>query len=231
MALLDLIFPKKCLSCKKGGGYFCSECLGEIKKASLVCPVCERSSPFGQVHPHCHSRYSLDGLISLFVYEGIVKEAVHRLKYRLVTDLMDEFWVLIARELSMPGEKMALFKSFLIREKPQIIPIPLFWYKENLRGFNQAGLIAKKLAESYNLGFLNNFLIRQKMTATQTKLDPKERQKNVNDAFVVNPNRSLPTTDFLLIDDVWTTGATLKAAAKVLKRAGAKKAWGLTIAR
>jgi ComF family protein len=195
-----------------------------------ICPVCGRLSPFGQTHPRCYSRFSLTGLISLFDYEGIIRKAIHQLKYRQVTDLLDEFWEIVAQELAGRAEELSSFHQFL-KEKPAVIPIPLFWYKENLRGFNQSSLIGKRLAERYNLDFLNNFLVRRKMTSTQTKLNPKERQKNVKDAFVINSHSSLPTTNFLLIDDVWTTGATLKAAGNVLKRVGAKKVWGLTLAR
>ncbi len=230
MALLDALFPRRCLGCGQTGVYFCSSCLPLIKKASQICPVCEQVSLFGQTHSHCYSGFSLTGLISLFAYEGIIRKAIHQLKYRQVTDLVDELWGIIAKELKGRVEELTSLQQFL-KKRPVAIPVPLFWYKQNLRGFNQSSLIAKRMAESYNLAFLDNFLIRQKMTLTQTKLNPKERQNNVNDAFTINSRFSLPTTNFLLIDDVWTTGATLKTAAKALKRAGAKTVWGLTIAR
>jgi ComF family protein len=227
---LDALFPRRCLGCGQTGSYICSSCLPLIKKVTQLCPVCERPSLFGQTHPGCDSRFSLTGLISLFAYEGVIRKAIHQLKYRQVTDLINEFWQIVSQELSGRAEELSSFQQFL-KKRPTVIPIPLFWYKENLRGFNQSSLIAKRMAERYNLAFLDNFLIRRRMTATQTKLNPKERQKNVKDAFVINSHFSLPTTNFLLIDDVWTTGATLKTAGKVLRRAGVKRVWGLTIAR
>lgn len=227
---MDAFFPRRCLGCGQTGGYFCPSCLLKIKRVTQICPACERPSPFGQTHPRCYSRLSLTGLISFFVYEGIIRKAIHQLKYRQVTDLLDEFWGIVTQELAGRTEELSGFHQFL-KEKPAVIPVPLFWYKENLRGFNQSSLIGERLAERCNLTFLSNFLIRQKMTSTQTKLNPKERQKNVEGAFVINSRSLLPTTNFLLMDDIWTTGATIKAAGNVLKRAGAKKVWGLTIAR
>jgi len=230
VTFLDAFFPRRCLGCGQTGGYFCPSCLPKIKRVTQICPVCERPSPFGQTHPRCYSRPSLTGLISFFVYEGIIRKAIHRLKYRQVTDLLEELWQIVTQELGGRAEELSGFHQFL-KEKPAVIPVPLFWYKENLRGFNQSSLIGERLAERCNLTFLSNFLIRQKMTSTQTKLNPKERQKNVGNAFIINPDYSLPIADCILIDDVWTTGATLKTAGSVLKRAGTKNVWGLTLAR
>ncbi|PIU36129.1 hypothetical protein COT03_00665, partial [Candidatus Shapirobacteria bacterium CG07_land_8_20_14_0_80_39_18] len=92
MSLLDLVFPKHCVSCGRAGNYFCPKCLTTIKRVRQICPVCERPTPFGQTHTFCRTRNSLDGLISLFTYEGIIRGAIHKLKYKFVTDLESEFW-------------------------------------------------------------------------------------------------------------------------------------------
>ena len=232
MGLLDLIFPKHCVGCGKEGNYFCSKCLPLIKRVKQRCPVCERPTPFGQTHDFCRTKSSLDGLISLFAYEGIARAAIHKLKYKLVTDLESDFWGIIKSDLEKRGEELLVLKKYFSGEKPVVIPIPLYWYKEHFRGFNQSSLFGKKLSDHYKLPFSDKILVRGRSVPSQTKLTQKERQKNVSGIFRPAPNISVSQyPNILLIDDVWTTGATMKEAAKTLKSAGAKMVWGLTIAR
>lgn len=231
MSLLDLLFPPHCLGCQKTGQYFCPQCLTKIKRVQQICPVCERPSPFGKTHQSCQTKYSLDGLVSFFLYGGIIREAIHKLKYRRVTDLKKELFALMEKETRSRSEEFLIFWRFLKEKSPTVIPIPLFWYKERERGFNQAGLLAKALACGNNLPFSDKILTREKMTPTQTKLNPKQRLENVKDAFAVSPNCQLLIANCLIVDDVWTTGATLKTAANLLKRNEVKDVWGLTIAR
>lgn len=232
--ILDWLFPKTCVGCGQKGLYFCPSCQKKIERVFQICPVCERSSPFGKTHSSCQTQYSLDGLISLFAYRPIIQAAIHQLKYQYVTDIENELWLITEQGLSQQ-EKLIIFEKFIRENHPTVIPIPLFWYKENLRGFNQAGLIGKRLAQLYNLPFSGKLLIRRRHTPTQTKLSPQERQKNVADAFSLSPNYHPSAggliANYLLVDDVWTTGATLKTVGNVLKRSGAKKVWGLTLAR
>ncbi len=229
MSLLDLIFPKCCLGCGRSGVYFCPACTAKIRVVFQVCPVCERSSPFGETHFNCQGRYTLSGLTSFFAYEGIIRKAIHQLKYRLVTDLKDELSQKVKEKLEKKGGEFILLDRFLTKEKPVVVPIPLYWYKENYRGFNQAELIGKIFSDRFNLPLSNKVITRKRSTLSQTKLNPKERQKNVQEAFSVA--EVPPPANILLVDDVWTTGATLKTAGNLLKKAGAKKVWGITIAR
>jgi len=113
-----------------------------------------------------------------------------------------------------------------------LVPIPLYWQRENWRGFNQAELLGRKLADYFGWQLRNDVLIRQKATLPQVGLEASQRQKNIQGVFRINYNHQIPK-DFslLLFDDVWTTGSTLKEAGGVLKRAGFKKVWGLTICR
>lgn len=230
MSILDFIFPKACFGCGRPGGYFCPNCLAKIKRVFQICPVCEKPSPFGETHPGCRSRYSLDGLTSFLVYDGTARQAIHKLKYRLVTDLKDELFRLIFQDFSQRNEFLALNK-FIIQYQPVIVPIPLYWYKYNFRGFNQATLFGQTFAQKLKLPLSEKILVRKRATISQTKLTKEERRKNVADAFTVSPIIHDSQFNILLIDDVWTTGATLKTAGNLLKRSGAKKVWGLTIAR
>lgn len=230
MSILDLIFPKACFGCGRPGGYFCPNCLAKIKRVPQICPVCEKPSPFGETHPGCRSRYSLDGLASFLVYDGTARQAIHKLKYRLVTDLKDELFRLIFQDFSQRNEFLALNK-FIIQYQPVIVPIPLYWYKYNFRGFNQATLFGQTFAQKFKLPLSEKILVRKRATISQTKLTKEERRKNVADAFTVSSIIHNSQFNILLIDDVWTTGATLKTAGNLLKRSGAEKVWGLTIAR
>lgn len=245
MGLFDLIFPKTCLKCKKEGRYFCDRCVLGIKTVFQICPVCERPSPFGLIHPLCKTRNSLDGLTSFFIYEDIIKEAIHKLKYRRITDLKSEFLQIMFNEWGQKSDEMTLLNRFIEQEKPTVIPVPLYWWKEHDRGFNQSSIIGEAIAKKFNLPFNDKILFRQKNTISQTKLKEEDRKKNVQNIFSVSPNILISPPrlasrveveagqylNILLVDDVWTTGATLKEATKTLKSAGAKKVWGLTVAR
>lgn len=217
MGLLDLLFPRNCLGCRQPGGYFCPKCVKTIKEASPIIQVNQPDSSF-------------EGLVSLFVYDGIVKEAIHRLKYRYVTDLWGEFFVIIGKKMDRKKEELDGFLGF-IKEKPLVVPVPLHWYKQNVRGFNQASLFSNSIVKKYKLPFSEKVLVRKKFTVSQTQLKGKEREKNVKGIFSVLPIIHNSTFNVLLVDDVWTTGSTLKEACKALKLAGAKKVWGFTIAR
>lgn len=218
MGLLDLLFPRNCLGCRQPGGYFCPKCAKTTKEASPIIQVNQPDS-------------SLEGLVSLFDYDGIIKEAIHRLKYRYVTDLWGEFFGIIGKRMDKKEEELGWFFKF-IKEKPLVVPVPLHWYKQNVRGFNQASLLGNSLAQKFKLPFSEKVLVRKKFTVSQTQLKGKEREKNVKNAFATPSTIILNTNpNILLVDDVWTTGSTMESAARVLRKAGAKKVWGLTIAR
>jgi len=111
-----------------------------------------------------------------------------------------------------------------------VVPVPLHWWRAWKRGFNQAELLARPLAQQLGLEVHDDFLRRIRNTKPQTKLKGDERRKNVVGAFAV-PKASVPEVkgrDILLVDDVCTTGATLNACANALKRAGARYVWALT---
>jgi competence protein ComFC len=228
MSLLDWLFPKYCLGCRRAGGYFCPQCRLKFQRATQICPVCATASLTGKTHPSCQDKYTLDGLTCLYAYNSMMKATIHKLKYELVFDLVDEFWQIARQELR--GKNTPGIREF-VKQKPLVIPVPLYWYKENNRGFNQASLLGKKLAVELKLPFVGKVLTRQKHTPTQTTLHPKERRSNVAGAFGVNSKLLPPNSKLLIIDDIWTTGATLKSCCLALKEAGAKKVWGLTIAR
>lgn len=228
---LDLFFPKKCIGCKSAGVYLCQSCVQEIKQADLVCPQCERASIGGQAHPVCQRKFGLDGLWSLGVYQALLKEAIQRLKYSgipelavVLTEVVVEYW--------------AKHQPYLLDQLRKnggrdwvVVPVPLHWYRKNWRGFNQSSLFGQTLSKQLGLGYCEA-IKRIRYTNPQARLLGKNRRQNIRNAFEIVPSYNPQTIPcVLLIDDVWTTGSTLKECCYVLKRAGVKKVWAITLAR
>ncbi|MBI2314705.1 ComF family protein [Candidatus Daviesbacteria bacterium] len=228
--LLDLLFPKKCVGCGKFDTHFCQDCVSNILQADLVCPSCEKLAIGGQTHPICKKRFGLDGLWSLGIYRGSLREAIKQLKYSRVqglaetlVDILVEYW--------------AKYQPFVLEQIKRnrgegwvVIPVPLHWWRANNRGFNQSSLFGQMLSKKLGLDYCDS-LKRIRYTSSQVGLKRGDRKNNVRDAFSLNTKYSIHNTNVLLIDDVWTTGSTLKECCYALKRAGAKKVWALTLAK
>lgn len=233
MGFLNFLFPQRCVSCGKLGSYICPDCFVGIKTIDTpICPVCTKPAIHGLTHPQCQGRLRLDGLVCLFAYQGPVRAALKKIKFSSIFDLLPELASLAREEI----EENEVLYNFFVEEKPLVVPIPLHWFRENERGFNQSAFFGKHIAQNWNLSFREDLLIREKYTPPQTKLKKKERKSNIQGVFKINKKMPLNILiskypNILLIDDIWTTGATLREAGRVLKRARAKKVWGLTIAR
>lgn len=229
MKLLDWLFPKACYGCGKLGYYLCQSCISRLPQSDLVCPACERASIGGLTHPLCQRKYGLDGLWSLGSYQNPLKEAIHKLKYRFVADLastlvdlMLDYWVRFTPAFFDEIRKEGV-KNW------QIVPVPLHFKRERSRGFNQSALLGKLLASKMGLKY-SDALARIKNTKSQVGLESQARKANIKDAFSLTSRFTL-NANILLIDDVWTTGSTLKECCYILKRGGANKVWALTLAR
>ncbi len=230
MNLFDLIFPKRCVGCKRYGSYFCDSCIKEIRQDNLVCPVCERVAMGGETHPLCRGRYKLDGLWSLGVYQGPLRLAVQKLKYRFVREVAQSLVEII---LVYWTKYTPWFFKEIKKVRGEgwiVIPVPLHWSRQNYRGFNQSASIGQILSNSMGLGYYE-YLKRVRNTKSQVGKSSKDRKQNIKGAFSLNLLPSTLAPNILLIDDVWTTGSTLKECCYILKRAGVKKVWAVTIAR
>lgn len=223
--IIDILFPKRCVGCGKLGAYFCDRCTKGIHFTSRqICPVCERQAIDGMTHFSCKTRYSLDGLTSFFHYEGVIRQAVKLLKYRFVSDLAKEFISLIPFSYLQPVTHNL--------QPTTLIPIPLHPSRLRFRGFNQAEVLGHLFAAKLDVPIKTDLLARNKKTTPQVEVkDRKKRLKNMQNVFSVSPNILLSSyPNIILFDDVFTTGATLRSAANVLKRAGVKKVWGIVMA-
>jgi ComF family protein len=163
-------------------------------------------------------------------YEGLVKKIITQAKYDGYFDMLGEIgqksWELMDRP-----EFFGL-KKFMELD-PVVMWVPM--HKKRLvdRGFNQAEILAKSFAEQFGLETVGGWLVKTKETDQQVGKTREERLKNLKGAFecsISNIRYSIPK-NVLLVDDVWTTGATLTECAKVLRQGGVKKVWGLVLAR
>ena len=244
MNLLDLLFPKRCLGCGKWGRYICISCQQKLKPLRyLKCPVCEKPAIDGMTHPRCRTKYSLDGLTSFFRYDGIIKKAIKRIKYRFAFDIVEGLIQCIP-DTSFSYIQKILNSKFLILNCI-LVPIPLHPSRYKYRGFNQAEIIADTLNRRLNIPVHTKLLIRTKKTIPQVEMkDRDKRLVNMKDVFTVKKDSTILRCNNLpaealakegvaifLVDDVFTTGATLRSAASVLKHNGATFVWGITIAQ
>lgn len=228
--LWDILFPKRCVGCKKFGSYLCANCLSSIKQfEEFVCPVCLKRSVIGKTHPGCKTPYGLDGLSAGVVYKGVVKRLVFSFKYEPYTSNLKEAMGKLFTEMISQNE---LFIT-LLSQRPIVIPIPLSSKKLQKRGYNQAELLGGSLSKSFELDTKLHILKRIKNTKPQFTLDKVSRFQNVKDAFEISDvyKKDIKDATVLLVDDLATSCATLKECAKVLKRAGAHEVYGVTFAR
>lgn len=221
---LDVFYPPSCLACQKlveGRAFFCEDCSYIVETLPTIhcvccaepgkfpsgkCPRCERRPP-----PYTRS-------FAPFVHTGAVAHAIHLFKYEDRPDL--------ARPLSkllFDGARHFLEPRFAL------VAIPLHRRRYVSRRYDQAGLLAHELSTLSEMPVVWNGLIRSSETQRQVGLDEMEREANLHDAFDATPR--LRGLRVLLIDDVFTTGATARAASRAVLDAGAREVRILTVAR
>ena len=214
--LLHLLLPSCCLGC--GEALFtpaplglCPLCRGKLSLLKGSCAVC--SGPLDAFEPPPDYRCgfcrehppAFDRLLALWTYRPPLDAVIQALKFRRLDYLGRHLARILAEELPLDG-----FDA--------VVPVPLHWHRRLTRGYNQAERIARPLAGSLGLPLLPA-LRRVRRTPPQTSLGKADRLANLQRAFRVR--RAVRGLRLLLVDDVATTGATLEAAASVLKRAGA----------
>ncbi len=206
--LKDILFPIFCIDCNKEGVWWCDSCQ-------------EKFPP--RLHQENFSGgSSLDSLSFLFPFQentGLAK-LVHFFKYNFATDVK-ELWQ--TRIDKCKDES-------LVNETMVVVPVPLHPRRERWRGFNQADLVARTVSDRYQLPLAGQSLRRIRATAQQAKLSKDDRQKNVKDAFVWSGGTPVPV-EVILVDDVFTTGATMQECARVLKANGARRVVGFVLGR
>jgi len=206
----------------------CSPCLSSVEpfSAEYFCRSCR--TPFLNEYPLDESgRCSLcrtgltgfDSAHSFGVYDGPLRRLIHLFKYRGIQSL--------ARPLGkMMGRAVPLDQRVDV-----IVPMPMHWRRRFLRGFNQAELLSSEMAGRTGLPLERKAVKRRRATLPQSELSGTARRRNVAGAFQVRRPSKIQGKNVLLVDDVLTTGATARACALALKRAGAAQVIVLTLAR
>jgi ComF family protein len=198
--LLDLFFPDRCVVCGGDGGLLCATCRARLRPYPAEAPT-----------------PGLDASAVAWIYDGVVRRAIHGMKYRRRRRVAVALGDALASALAAPPADA-------------LIPVPLHADRLAERGFNQAEELARRLGQRWGLPVCAVGLARARDTGHQARLSRRERHQNVVGAFVwVGPGR--PPARALLVDDVLTTGATLAACAEALRAAGAHEVRAVALAR
>ncbi len=215
--ILDLFWPKHCLNCGKEGKHLCDDCFALIDVSR---------------EPPCLGFKYLDKLYFAATYdEKLVQAIIRSCKYGYAKELSETLAdLIIAHFKSMDKFPLLLPGS---ADNFLICAVPLHKSKLKQRGFNQAEEIAKHLSKFLDIPFLSGALSKTKKTLPQMSLNKNQRLKNILDCFEINPQKKnqINNKNILLIDDVFTTGATMEECAKVLKQNRAQSVWGVVVAR
>ena len=240
--LLNLIFPLRCVGCQRSGQLFCDACAQEVPAAPAqqVCHLCRQSLPadpaaLGKPCAGCQNPLIFVRSAALHTYP--LRPAIHALKYRNTEDQPSDpvnylRAVEIARKLTNYLHATAMEAPWpaIMAGLDGVVPVPLHVEKMSKRGYNQAGLLAEDLASRSAVPFLDGALGRVNATRSQVGLTALERLENMKGAFQAAPEQ-VQGKSLLLVDDVYTTGATMRECAAALRRAGASTVFGLALAR
>lgn len=191
---------------------------GQFPAEGLLCAPCRMAAP------------EFERAVAYGIYQDELREMVHLLKYERVSALARPLGAMLARAVeTLEGQAGA---------ELTVIAVPLFASRQRQRGYNHAVLLAdaamaelRRTRPEWKLRAAHGAMRRIRDTESQFALTPHGRRRNLRGAFAVAENAALAEREVLLIDDIYTTGATARECARVLRRAGAKKVWVATLAR
>ena len=215
--ILDFIYPTACGFCGKiNKDALCKKCENKLKKQV-------------DINIEKFKNYEFQEHIYFFEYEGFVRRQILNYKFRNKAYLYKSFGKFIIK-----NEKfMKFLKSYDI-----IIPVPISKKRKKKRGYNQSLLIAREIVNSYNkksqdskLKLNNRCLYKTKNTIEQSKLDKNQRAINVQGVYSLQNKQILENKKILLIDDIYTTGNTVRECSQMIKKGNPKKIGVLTIAK
>ncbi len=223
---LDACYPKRCPFC------------GDIPPSGDICPVCRTQVTYiekdfclkcgkhltSETDEYCtdcmrHIHAFIQGR-SLFCYQEAVKASLYRFKYGNKREYADVY----------AGEMLRYLGRWIEYIRVQVlIPVPIHSKRRHVRGYNQAEVLALALGRRLGIPVDRKSLLRIRNTVPQKNLDAKARKENLRRAFVCKAE-AVRGKRILLVDDIYTTGATVDAAAAALKQAGAENVYVITVA-
>lgn len=226
--LWDVLFPPTCLNCQKPATdsenkLICRRCLCSINiNNTLFCAVCRARLPYNKKTCHKDSPYVLAAATDYS--DEPIRNLLRTFKYKSVKSLSFIIGEILTNYLSRIAASLSI-DSFIL------VPIPLHPRRERQRGFNQAEILAQALGSYFKLTLIYA-LKRVKDNKPQVQLkDFDEREKNVSGCFAVVDTKNIENKNIILVDDVFTSGATMNEAVKILKSAGARKVIALVVSK
>ena len=235
--LFDWLYPPRCRACRgrilgRDAEYFCEHCREHIQLVGHpLCNVCGRPFPDASGDDHecgvCLERPPQ--FIAARAWACYPREDDHPLR-----EVVQKFKYARKVSLGRPlGRLMARGCQEFLREidPDVVVPVPLYSKRLRWRGFNQSVLLAREVSRAYGIPMDPFLLQRRRETAAQTRLAEEERRRNVRGAFTLDPDRPIRGKRVLIVDDVYTSGATVNECSRTLKQGGAKEIYVLTLAR
>ena len=225
--LVDWLYPRRCPVCDEivmpKGELICLDC---IKKLSFVKePSCKRCGKelISEQMEYCldctRHKKSFEYGKALINYDETARRSVTRIKYQNKREYLDFYGAALCGRYEKQIRRM---------DAELLVPVPVHPSRRRERGFNQAELLADRIGERMGLLVCKKALTRNKRTMPQKELNPAERLKNLEQAFEAGP---IPEgiKGVILVDDIYTTGSTIEACTRALKRAGVRRVYFLTI--
>lgn len=212
-----------CFKRERGTPVICSDCLAGLKRIVLeyACSKCKAPLLSAQVCGEClQTHWDFEQLHTPFYYNAMAKYVLHHLKFYQHLLLLPQLSALLIAHL----------QDYFRENPPQVIvPVPLHRWRMLKRGFNQAHELAKRVGRAYDIPVNAHLAYKVKHTQAQARLHVDERHKNLKASFRVRVSE--PLAHVLIVDDVFTTGATVNALAREFKKAGVNKVDVLTLFR
>lgn len=221
-ALRGLVFPERCVGCGVRGSLLCAPCEARLPwLPDAICTGCGSIGTHATPRPHCSGATGpLSEVLVACAFEGPVRRAVHALKYRGARNHAPLLADLLARAVSLSLGGIDV-----------LVPVPLAAGRRRSRGFNQSELIARDVGARLGIPVAPDLVVRSRETDAQVGMGAAARRENVTGAFRCTPGSAVAGRYVALVDDVTTTGATLRACAEPLLAAGAASVIGLAIAK
>ena len=224
--IIELVFPSNCFGCDIEGVWICKDCLMKIPiYSNNTCLWCGKHLINSNICISCQAESQLNFLFAFTTYQNpIFKKLLHNFKYNFASDTINSFTLLL--DYFFKNQNISLISKDSI-----IVPIPLHKKRFAERGFNQSELIGKQISQILQIQMNSKLLVRTKNTKSQMTLTKKERILNMKNSFYCPNINQIRNKNIILVDDVLTTGATLKEASLALQKAGCDSVSAFVLAK
>lgn len=205
--ILDFFFPTQCIICGKFGTYLCTKCQRHLRSTLPRCPECRTLSSHYAIHKSCKlkSHSPITQAITIWEYNKYSKRILSYYKYKGCERVGKYLAQLVSEKIRIDNQNSIL------------IPIPSHYLKRYNRGYDHIKTFTKELSKMIDVEYYEGILKKVRATNPQVKLTYEQRKRNLLNAFQVQKhNQNIDQKEFILVDDVLTTGSTIKEAARTI---------------